>query len=88
MSAAMTCLAFDLEGKTHAESASGGAALVRRTYTCRGCRKTRTFVAATEKLVGWQIASAGWKVDGARGECPTCWMAYEASVFRAAKGNT
>jgi len=62
--------------------------LVARSYVCRGCHKTRTFVGPTEKMVGLQIASAGWKVDGPRGDCPSCWMLYEAGVLRAARGNS
>ena len=61
--------------------------LVRKTYVCRGCGKTRTFIGATEKMIGLQIASAGWKVDGPRGDCPSCWMLYEAGVLKAARGN-
>jgi hypothetical protein len=61
---------------------------ISKTYSCRGCHKVRTFVGPTEKLVGLQIASAGWKVDGPRGECPSCWLQYEASVLRAARGNS
>ena len=66
----------------------GTEGLVARTYVCRGCHKTRTFAAATEKMIGLQIASAGWKVDGPRGDCPSCWMQYEAGVLKAARGNS
>jgi len=66
----------------------GSEGFIARTYVCRGCGKARTFVGPTEKMVGLQIASAGWRVDGPRGECPSCWMLYEAGVLRAARGNS
>ena len=63
-----------------------GGSPVSVAYRCSGCGHLRTFTAPTLVMVGWQIASAGWKVDGARAECPSCWMAFERSVVHAAEG--
>ncbi len=64
--------------------------VVERTYECTGCHQMRTFAAPTERLVGQQIASAGWKAEPMHGrfECPACWTEYERSVMRASKGNS
>ena len=68
-------------------AADNTTTFIGRTYICRGCGKVRTFLGPSEKMVGQQIASAGWKVDGPRGDCPSCWMLYEAGIVRAARGN-
>lgn len=80
-----------LEEKPEAASATHGGPLVERTFRCTGgCGRVRTFVALTMQLVAQQVAAAGWKIDPMhdRAECPDCWMAYEVSVLRGARGNT
>lgn len=53
---------------------------------CRSCPRKRTFFAPNERLLARLIASSGWNIEAGVAECPGCWMAYQASVMRAAEG--
>ena len=67
---------------------TGPASSVELSVKCRSCPQRRTFSAPDERLLARQVASSGWNLGGGVAECPGCWLAFQSSVLRAARGNS
>jgi hypothetical protein len=87
MSGAVLEIAYDvvIDGKG---ATTGPTSNTDLSVKCRSCPRKRTFFAPNERLLARLVASSGWNIEAGVAECPGCWMAYQASVMRAARGNT
>ena len=61
---------------------------VELSVKCRSCPQRRTFSAPDDRVLARQVASSGWNIDGGVTECPRCYLNYQGSVLRAARGNS
>ena len=64
------------------------ASTVKLSVKCRSCPQRRTFSAPDDRLLARLIASSGWNIEAGIAECPHCWLDYQGSVLRAARGNS
>jgi hypothetical protein len=67
---------------------TGPDSSVELSVKCRSCPQRRTFSAPDERLLARQVASSGWNIDGGVTECPRCYLNYQGSVMRAARGGS
>jgi len=67
---------------------TGPGCNVELRVKCRSCPVERTFSAPDDRLLARQVASSGWNIDGGIAECPRCYLNYQGSIMRAARGNS
>ena len=67
---------------------TGEGSSVELSVRCRSCPVERTVSAPDDRLLARQVASSGWNIEGGIAECPRCYLNYQGSILRAARGNS